>query len=287
MPDADAAIRGGLGFRDEAVAYAADGEEVDGVGGVGLEVAAEADDEVVDGAGVGVFADVPDVFEDFLAGDDFAGAIDQVAEEVGFHEGEMGGLGWCVRAFGCADFEVFKADGAAGEGEVGDWGKSDGCLGLWRVGLVALPVHAAEQGGEAGEEDGEVEGLGEVVVGAGGEAFDDVFGASAGGEEQDRGEVAGFAQGADDGEAVAAGEHDVEEDGGGLRVGGEEPGEGGVAVGFVVGAVAFGFEVEEETLGEVFFVFYYGDEGLRVHVVAKGRDWWRFEQTADPSLRSG
>ena len=95
---------------------------MDGVGGIGFEVAAEADDEVVDGAGVGVFADVPDVFEDFFAGDNFIGAIDQVAEEVGFHEGEVGGLRWCVRAFGGADFEVFKADGATGEGEVRGWG---------------------------------------------------------------------------------------------------------------------------------------------------------------------
>ena len=43
--------------------------------------------------------------------------------------------------------------------------------------------------------------------------------------------------------------------------GGEEVGEGGVAVGFVVGAVALGLEIEEETLGEVFFVFDEGDEG--------------------------
>ncbi len=132
-------------------------------------------------------------------------------------------------------------------------------------GRVGLPVHAAEESGEAGEEDVEVEGLGEVVVGAGGEAFDDVFGAAAGGEQEDGSVAAGFAKGADDGEAVAAGEHDVEEDGGG-RIGGagsggfEEPGEGGVAVGFVVGAVAFGFEIEEEALGEVFFVFDDGDE---------------------------
>ena len=77
----------GEGVWDEAVAYAADGEEVDGLGGVGLEVAAEADDEVVDGAGVGIFVDVPDVFEEFFAGDGFVGMVEEVAEEVGFHEG--------------------------------------------------------------------------------------------------------------------------------------------------------------------------------------------------------
>jgi hypothetical protein len=72
--------------------------------------------------------------------------------------------------------------------------------------------------------------------------------------------VLGFAEGADDGEAVGAGEHAVEDDGGDRILGGEEVGEGGVAVGFVVGAIAFGLEVEEEALGEVIFVFDYDDE---------------------------
>jgi hypothetical protein len=40
----------------------------------------------------------------------------------------------------------------------------------------------------------------------------------------------------------------------------KEVGEGGIAVGLVVGAVAFRLEVEEEALGEVFFVFDEGDE---------------------------
>ena len=52
----------------EAVAYAADGEEVAGGGGVVFEVTAEADDEVVDGAGVGVFMHASDFFVRVLAG---------------------------------------------------------------------------------------------------------------------------------------------------------------------------------------------------------------------------
>ena len=54
----------GSGVGEEAVADAADGGEVLGVGGVVLDVAAEADDEVVDGAGVGVGVDAPDLLED-------------------------------------------------------------------------------------------------------------------------------------------------------------------------------------------------------------------------------
>ena len=52
------------GVGEEAVADAADGGEVGGVGGVVLDVAAEADDEVVDGAGVGVGVEAPDLLED-------------------------------------------------------------------------------------------------------------------------------------------------------------------------------------------------------------------------------
>ena len=131
--------------------------------------------------------------------------------------------------------------------------------------MRGLPGGAAQQGLDADDEDVQVEGLGQVVVGAGFEAFEDVFGAGARGEHQDRRVALGVAQGAGDGEAVGAGEHAVEDDDGdvfraGLR-GGEQIGEGGIAVGLVVGAEAFGLEVEEQALGEVFFVFDEGDEG--------------------------
>jgi hypothetical protein len=123
-----------------------------------------------------------------------------------------------------------------------------------------LPHGAAEEGFDADEEDREVEGLGEVVVCAGFEAFEDVFGAGAGGEHEDGGEALGVAQGAGDDEAVGAGEHTVEDDGGDLFRRGEEVGEGGVAVGLVVSAVSLGGEVEEQALGEVLFVFDEGDQ---------------------------
>src|SRR5450432_2166875 len=75
----------GFGVGDELVAEATDGDQVARFGGVGLDVAAEADYEIVDGAGVGVFAEVPDVVENGFAGYGFAGAADQVTEEFGFH----------------------------------------------------------------------------------------------------------------------------------------------------------------------------------------------------------
>ena len=100
-------------FGDEAVTDAADGEEVDGFGGVRFEVAAEADEEVIDGAGVGVFVDAPDVFEELFAGDDLAGALEEVAKEIGFHNRQMNGF------TGPANFEGIEVDGAVAEGEDG------------------------------------------------------------------------------------------------------------------------------------------------------------------------
>ena len=137
--------------------------------------------------------------------------------------------------------------------------------GLGGGGGGALPGGAAEEGFEADEEEFEVEGLGEVVVCAGVESFEDVLRVGAGGEHEDGEVEVVLAEGADDGEAVGSGEHDVKEDGAEGLVGVEEEGEGFGAVGEVEGAVAFGLEVEKEALGEVFFVFDEEDEGSGGH----------------------
>ena len=94
------------------------------VGGVVFDVSAESDDEVVDGAGVGVFVDVPDLFEDLFAGDDLAFAVCEVAEEVGLHESEMRG------AVGGDEFEGVEADGAVVEGVLSWWSGWFGFDGL-------------------------------------------------------------------------------------------------------------------------------------------------------------
>ncbi len=179
-------------------------------------------------------------------------------------------------AVGGDELELIEADGAVVEGVLGGGeggrGGVGGVCGLgWgrRRGSCGLPGHAAEEGFEADEEDIQVEGLGEVVIGAGLDAFEDVLGAGARGEHEDGGVAASVAEGAGDGEAVGSGEHAVEEDGGGgVWAGcgrGEKGGQGFVAVGEMLGAVALGFEVEEETLGEVGFVFDEGDEGRFGH----------------------
>jgi hypothetical protein len=244
----------------KTIADATDCDEVVGAGRVVLDVAAEANDEVVDGAGVGIFVDTPDSFEDVFAGDDLAFVIGEVAEEIGLHDCQVGS------AVGGDELEGVEADGAVVKGVGGRLVAARGFR--FGFGGGALPGCATEEGFDAYEEDIEVEGLGEVVVGPGFNAFEDVFGAGASGEEQNGSVDAGFTEGADDGEAVGTREHAVEDYGGGWLGWGEEPDECSVAVGFVVSAVALGLEVEEEALSEVFFVFDDGDErlgGVNVH----------------------
>src|ERR1044071_3019288 len=75
-------------FGDEAVADAADGEEVARARGLVLDVLAQTHDEVVDGARVGVVPQAPDLFEQGLARDDLARAADEGAQQVGLHQRE-------------------------------------------------------------------------------------------------------------------------------------------------------------------------------------------------------
>ena len=161
------AMRARSRIRKEAVADATDGDKMLGGGRVVFDVATEAHDEVVDGACVGVFVDAPDLFEDLFAGDDLAFALGEVTEEVGFHEREMGD------AVGGDELEGVEANGAVVEGEL------VGSIGELRRSVLGcgLPCGAAEQGFEADEENAEVEWLGEVVVGPGFDAFENLFGA--------------------------------------------------------------------------------------------------------------
>ena len=110
-----------------------------GVGGVVFDVAAETDDEVVDGASVGVFVDAPDLFEDLLAGDDLAFVLGEVAEEVGFHQGEMSD------AIGGDELEGVEADGAVVEEVlVGLIGQGGGRC-LWGCGDIQVSVNRNQQ----------------------------------------------------------------------------------------------------------------------------------------------
>jgi hypothetical protein len=162
---------GGLGAGEEAVADAAHGDEVVGVGGIIFDVTPQAHDEVVDGAGISVFMDAPDLFEDLLAGDDLAFAFGEVAEEVGLHEGKVGDPVWRD------EFESIEADRAVVEYILVGLTRESRWRGLWSRGV--LPGGTAEKGFDADEKNVEVEGFGEVVVGSGFNAFENLFRAGA------------------------------------------------------------------------------------------------------------
>ena len=77
---------------------------------------------------------------------------------------------------------------------------------------------AADHGADPGEQLADVEGLGQVVVAAGGEAREDVVQLVAGGQEQHRHVHAARAQRLADVAPVGVGQADVEDDGGEPRV---------------------------------------------------------------------
>ena len=95
--------------------------------------------------------------------------------------------------FGAGDVELERAEANRG------------------LGLDRRPGAAAEHRAQAQDEFVGLERLGEVVVGAGLEAGDAIFGRAPGGEQQDRHVGALGAQRAGEGEAGLAGHHDVED----------------------------------------------------------------------------
>ena len=76
-----------------------------------------------------------------------------------------------------------------------------------------MPSFAAQQAFEAREQNGEIEWLGQIVVGARFESFENIFRAAARREHQQRNVVFRFAQFARDGEAVFPGQHHIENEG--------------------------------------------------------------------------
>ncbi len=121
--------------------------------------------------------------------------------------------------------------------------------------LLRQPLAAAQQSTQAREQDLQLERLRQVIVGAGFESLQHVFGPAARGQHQHRHVVALGAQLLDDGEAVLAGQHHVEHDGVVARSIAEQAIERLLAVAVDLDLVAFGFEVEAQPVGEVRLVF--------------------------------
>ena len=121
--------------------------------------------------------------------------------------------------------------------------------------VAACPVAASEEALDTRQQHGQVEGLGQVVVGPRFQAVHDVGGQALRGQHQDGNEVAGLARAIGDREAVDAGQHDVEDHE--VVANGRPRGEARErlrAVAHHVDLVPFELEVELHALGEVLLV---------------------------------
>ena len=210
---------------------------------VGLDLAAEAGDLDVDGA----FASFVHLegFDDFLAREDLAGLAGESLEQCGFAAGEMDdAFGAAQLGAGHVEFEGAEADGTGG----------------FRGGGRGT---AAKHGAEAEDEFVGLEGLGEIIIRAGFEAGDAVFGGAAGGEKEDGHVGALGAEGVGEGEAGFAGHHDVEHEQVGLDDAQLVPGFGGMAGGGDAEAL-FG-EIAREEGAEADVIVHDEDESVVAH----------------------
>lgn len=131
----------------------------------------------------------PYFFEEDFSAEHLPGFAGERDEQVEFEGGEGDGF------FASFDDVAGDVDGDVSDGE-----------SFWCDGGTA-----AEAGADSGDEFFGFEGFGDVVVSTGFEAYDDVNGVAFGGEHDD-GDTGFGADGAAYFDAVAAGEHEVEED---------------------------------------------------------------------------
>ncbi|CDJ99736.1 Transcriptional regulator (modular protein) [Microbacterium sp. C448] len=160
-------------------------------GGVRVDLATQVRDVTLDDARVAVEVVLPDVVEDLSLRQHAVGVEHQVAQQL-----ELGGA---EVDRDLADLDVVRVlvhRQLAGADH-----------GLF-VGLHG----AAEDGLDARDDLVEAERLGDVVVTAGVQTLDLVFGLVLGGQEQNGGGVAGASQALGDAEPVHIGQHDVEHD---------------------------------------------------------------------------
>ena len=215
---------------EEAVADATDGLD-QGLIRVVVDLAADALDIDIDEVGARVVMVVPDMFAELGSVEDAARRTHEAGEQGELPRRECDVLG---SASNLAGKEIDR--------EV---------RGRKQAGVVAGA--ASEDCVETGDEFVSVEGLRQVVIGTKIQAFDAFVEGSAGGEEEDGNRAAEFADLAKDAEAVAAGEHDVQNQGIERAGGGE--GEGVVAVVADVDDKAGGFERLADECGDFPLVF--------------------------------
>ena len=176
----------------EAIAGAAHGFQVARILRIDLDLLTDAAHIDIDGAGSDKARIAPDGVEQVVAAEDAAGMAREVVEQAKLGGGGGGQLAADLQLHGAGvDDDLFKAD---------DGGRGG-------------PLEAAQNGLDAGHQLAGGKGLGDVVVGAQLEAQHAVVFAGARGQKDDGngGKPGVIAQAPANVEAVAAGNHDVEQ----------------------------------------------------------------------------
>jgi hypothetical protein len=175
---------------------------------------------------------LPNAFAEFGAGEDTAGLLEENLEDIEFARRER--------------------DGLAGAGDAAVEDIHDEVAGLKEIGGSGRGAAAAE-GFDAGDEFLHREGFGEVVVGAGFEAFDAVADFATGGEDEDARGTSGGAEARENGEPIETWQAEIEDDEIGRR--GERGAKTLGAVGAGFGGVVATGERTDDVARELGFVF--------------------------------
>ena len=96
---------------NEAVSYAAHGQQMLRLARVFFEIAPEAHDEIINRPRIGVFVQSPDIPEDRAARYGATLVLDQVTQQLRFHQRQLDG------AVLCTEFQRSKVDGLSIEAE--------------------------------------------------------------------------------------------------------------------------------------------------------------------------
>src|ERR1035438_4010894 len=121
------------------------------------------------------------------------------------------------------------------------------------------PLAAAQESANARDQDGQFEGLRQVVVGARFETQEDVLGMTARGQHQGRNKLPRPPQFAHHGEPILAGQHDVQHHHVEARSVGQQLFERRLPGLHHFHLIALGLQIKTQALGQVQFVFHYED----------------------------
>ena len=164
--------------------------------------------------------------------------LDQVLKQVALHLREL------IRLLADVQLQRLEVQRLAGKRQL-----------LVLVLILLHPLAAAQQSAQPGQQNLQLERLGQVIVRARLETLQHIGGPAARGQHQHRHVMPGGAQLLRHREAVLARQHHVEHDGVVAVAIGQQPIERLLAVAIDVHRVALGFEIEPQAFGQVRFVF--------------------------------